>query len=281
MATQAPEVPAIQPDEIVSPEQLAVDEEEAGEIDETREVAAGLIEEAHALEVDSKEDYHRAGELLKRIKSAEKAIEAAFEPIRKRTHGAWKATLRQRDRLTDPLEAAEQELKGAVAAFKEEVERRRRERKRKEREQKREKARDRLEARIEEALEAERYDKAEQLMDQMDNPPEHLIDQIEDEAGDDEGDDPPAETDDGEVPVEGSLDADGIQHRSRWVAELEEPTDDAIRALCRAVADGEVPPSFVEANLSAIREAARTMDGQLTVPGVEIVQKISTAVYTD
>lgn len=57
--------------------------------------------------------------------------------------------------------------------------------------------------------------------------------------------------------------------RTIWKAEVSD-----IKALCRAVADGTVPSSYVEANISALNAAARAGRAEARIPGVRVFEDI-------
>ena len=55
--------------------------------------------------------------LLRQIKGVRKEIEDTFDPMQRAAHSAWQEVLRQRHRIEDPLEEAEERAKKLFGAY--------------------------------------------------------------------------------------------------------------------------------------------------------------------
>lgn len=74
------------------------------------------------------------------------------------------------------------------------------------------------------------------------------------------------------APVEPTFEpAPGIGTQTRWKAEV---TD--IKALCKAVSDGEVPEEYVLPNMPFLNSAVRMTKADTKIPGVKAVKETTT-----
>lgn len=102
-----------------------------------REIETGstaLIVRAHDYQITTNEVYVEAMQFAVGIKEMLKQVDAAFDPIIKQNHAAWRGALAQKARYSEPLESALKSLDGKGRAFRAEQERLRQEEERKARE---------------------------------------------------------------------------------------------------------------------------------------------------
>lgn len=202
------------------------------------ETALEIVDQAKALTVHSAEDNSKAAELCKLCKAFQAEIKSSYEPIVKKAHEAHKAAVAELNAQLKPYEEAEKVLKRVMidwaTAERERI------------------AQARRDAEAKARKEAEEATLAEA---------EFLA-----ASGDAKAADAVLEAPIIAKPVEVKVaeKAAGTSIREVWKARVVD-----IKALCRAVADGVVPPEFVEPNLSALSTAARSMKHLLGVPGVE------------
>ena len=82
-----------------------------------------LIERANSFEITTDVIYVDAMEFAKKIKASIKEVEAAFDPIIKANHAAWKGAIAQKDKYLAPREKALSYLDGKGREFRAEQER--------------------------------------------------------------------------------------------------------------------------------------------------------------
>lgn len=199
------------------------------------------IIEARALAVRSGDDYERAASLLLAVKQLRKALDEAYDDNIADAHRAHKKLLAKKASFEQPLIDAERQLKARLLAYDTEQRRIRAEEERKLREEAR---KIEEEARLKEAerLENEgRQREAEAVLDAPSFVPAVKA--------------PPA-----------TPKVEGVSYREIWSAEV----DDLVE-LCRGVADGTVPSSYVTANMTAINQKARAERGAFALPGCRAV----------
>lgn len=211
---------------------------------------------ARGITIASDVSYVEAGEMLKGIKALRKEVDAAFDPIIQKAHEAHKEACGQKRKAETPLLEAEQILKRGLVAYETEQERLRRAEQRRLQEEARIAEEQRcveeaaaLEAQAtatgDESLRAE----AEQLISEPVAAPAVYV--------------PPS-----------TPKVSGISYRENWRID---PNVD-IKALCLAVAQGKQPTSLILANVTALNGLARSLKGQMSVPGVKVVcEKIASA----
>lgn len=214
---------------------------------ELKTTAAGLAEQATALRVVDEPTFQRAGTMLRAIKTYLARVGEVLNPIIQAAHKAHQEALTQKKRLEEPALVAERSLKASMGTYQTEQERLARaaeataalERQRLE-----------DEAKLQAALNAEaRGDGqgAERILEAATPPAPIIV--------------PAAVT---PPPPK----AEGVSFRKTYRAEV---TD--LRALVEAVAKGQVPLAYVEANLSALNQAARALKEELAVPGVRVIDE--------
>lgn len=82
---------------------------------------------ATALSIGNEVDYEAAGIMTKKIKTAQKEIDAHYEPMRLSTYNAYKVVIDTKKAIMDPLKNAEAILKKKMSGYIMEQERKRRE----------------------------------------------------------------------------------------------------------------------------------------------------------
>jgi len=199
--------------------------------------------------------YVRASEFLLDIKRLRKEVDAAFDPIISKAHEAHREACAQKKKAEAPLAEAEQILKRGLVAWDTEQERLRREEEQRLQERARveEEARRAQEAAAletaanatgDESLRAE----AEQLINEPSAAPAIALPRSTPKVA-------------------------GLSYRENWTAQVID-----LRALCRAIADGQQPTTLVVACQPALNQLARALKAQLRVPGVKAVcEKIASA----
>lgn len=204
-------------------------------------------ERAREVSIATEADYEAAAELLTAIKALRGKIAESYDPIIKAAHRAHKEAVSAKKKVEEPLAEAEREIKGRMAAWYEEQERQRREEQR------------RLEEEARRREEDERLAEAEAL----------------EAAGDSDGaeralseESPVLAT----APAPPPPRAKGVAMRETWSAEVVD-----LMALVRAVADGTAPATLVQANTTALNGMARSLRGDMKVPGVRVRKTMNVA----
>lgn len=225
---------------------------ETVETPETAQVEAQALawpERAGSLAVVDGPSYNQAAQWLLGIKDLRKEIEDTFGPIIRAAHAAHREAVAQRKKVEAPLEEAERTLKRGLAAYDTEQERLRRDEER------------RLQEEARQRDEARRLDEAAQLEAEAlatDDPGKLLEanDLIEQPA--------PAP-----MPVfvpKATPTIAGVSYRERWGGEI---TD--LKALVAYVAAHPQYLHLLTPNLTAINQLARSLKGQLQIPGLRAV----------
>jgi colicin import membrane protein len=93
------------------------------EVERIRADVAPVVSRATALVIVTPDDYSAAANFTKEIKSAQKKVDAFFDPVIESAHKTWKATLAQKATFSDPLKQAEAAVKGKQIAWQAEQER--------------------------------------------------------------------------------------------------------------------------------------------------------------
>ena len=194
-----------------------------------------LVEQVHRLAVDSAEGYVEAAGLLKRLNDALTSGRALFKPIKADADRLHATICQQEHFLLDDIEAAKRRLSQRMSVWQSEQEQLR------QREQKR----------LQEEAQLAEAEQAEAL-------------------GDSAGVEA-ALSGQGVVQVHAAPvvpKIEGLSPRETWSAEV---TD--LLALVKAVAAGQAPLAYVQANLTALNGAARAIKQELNAtPGVRAVK---------
>jgi hypothetical protein len=214
---------------------------------DTTEIVAArndIVQTATTLVVDSSESYTWGAELLVAIKAAQKRITEAFAEAKKHTHAAHKGVLAEISKHNAPLLAAEGLIKGKIATWQQEEERKRRAEEARLREQ----ARLQAEANATREAEERRLAEAERL-----------------EAGGDTN----AVEEIMEAPLEVAPvvappvvlpttvpKAKGVSMRKKWVWDI--------------VDESQIPRQYLEVNTKAINRVVAAMGDRTTISGIQI-----------
>lgn len=208
---------------------------------------------AKALVINSAEACVNASYLLRSVKGVRADIAKWFEPhieaameTKRKADAARKALVEEKERMETPLVLAEGLLKRNLLAYEQEQEQRRAEEERRLQEEARQQAEAATLAAAA-ALESEAVKTGDAGMlaeahDILEQPIEAPV-----------------------VSVKTSMPkVQGIVYRDNWKAHPEIN----VKALAMAVAQGRVPETFLNTNLTAINQFARATQGANTVPGV-------------
>lgn len=210
---------------------------------ELAEQSAGLLAEAKDFKVTTVQQSELAAIELKRVSDMERRIEETRKALKKPILEAGKAIDAFFAKPIESLSAAKSALKRAILAFDQEQERIRRE----------EEARLRKIQQEEQERLAKEAEEAEQSGDHA--AAEAIIQQAADL--------PPAVVHMPEAPK-----VAGVKKQTRWSAELVD-----IKALCAAVASGQVPAIAVEANMKFLNQQAVSLHEAFNIPGAKAVSR--------
>lgn len=202
--------------------------------------ASAMLANAESFQIRSAEDYRLAAETLKSVKGRQSELKSLRETITKPMLVALEAARALFRQPEATLASAEQLLKGAMSAFDERQESERREAQRR-LDEAAERERRKLEQQAERAAAKGDADKAAELQERAAMVVAPIAQQ-----------DRPAVA--------------GVSRRETWRAEV---TD--LRALVRAIADGHVPLTAVEANQKFLNNQARALRSEMRYPGVRAV----------
>ena len=213
--------------------------------EELKTAGQDLVRQATAMAIADEAGFQRAGLMLRATKEFLRRVEEVFGPIVKKAHETWREAIEQKKKIEAPALEAEQALKTGMGRW-EETQRRLAQAAEAKAAVERERLED--EARLAAAIEAEVRGDIEQATRVMTapTPPMPLIV-------------PPAIA---PPPPK----AEGITFRTTYRAEVVD-----LKALVQAVAGGQVPLAYVEANQSALNQAARALKEELAVPGVRVI----------
>lgn len=206
-----------------------------------------LPAKAAALNVIDQVSLDMAGQALRDIKEMREKIAETFDPIVAAAFKAHRVACEQRNQFDTPLKLADTVIRGKVTGFHIEAERRR-------------KAQEALEA----AAAAEQQKQADAAAQEYEEAGEpELADAVRQEA---------AVT---SVPtvVAPPMATKGVSVRPVWKAEVVD-----FMALVKAVAEGKAPPKLLLPNEKVLGELARSLQGDLDVPGVKVTESKGLAV---
>lgn len=206
--------------------------------------ALTLPEKAKAIVIRTADDYKQAAEFKITLSDWRKKIVEEFAPMKEAAHKAHKAITAKEGEYLKPITDAEATLKASIIKWQDEQEAIRRA----------EQAR--LEAEARAAAEEERKRREEEAL------------QAAIAEGTDDVYVEPAPYVPPPIAAPTYEKVTGLGITRRWGAEV---TD--IKKLCRAVADGVVPESYVLPNQVALNQRAAADKQSLIIPGVRSVQK--------
>jgi hypothetical protein len=212
-------------------------------VDNRAAVAKALTypDQARALAITDTVSYAQACEFLKGIKALRTEIAETFEPHIKRAHEAHKALLKEKADAEAPLADAERITKAALVVYDQTQERMRRE------EQQRLQAelhRQEEERRLQEAIALEAAGETAEAVAVLDEPIAAPVVAV--------------------APMTPKV--SGISYRETWSAEV---TD--LSALVAYVATRPEFAGLLTPNMPALNAQARSLKGQLRMPGVKAV----------
>lgn len=199
--------------------------------------AERMLEQAKSIEVASDEQYEEAGNVLSRIKTRSKELDEKRKAITKPIDDAKKRVMDLFRGPQDALAQAEKAVKARMVTYQREQERK--------------------------AQEAQR--EAERKAEQERQRAERLAAQHEEKGNEEKADQwrERAETTAPPVVHTEKPKARGVSTRKNWKCEVTDPM-----ALCRAVAAGEVPARFIQANTTELSKYAKALQEDAKVPGV-------------
>lgn len=206
-------------------------------IEQVAERALSVPDQARSFTISTADDYQRADGLLTGWREIEAQVHAAFDSVVDAAHKAHKEAVAQRKKYLDPLEQGRSLLKPKMAKWNWEQERIRLEAQRKaEEEARKREEEERLAAAV--ALEqAGEPEAAEEVLSAPAVP--------------------------APVFVPKAIPKTDTKFRMQWYAEVV-----SLRALCKAVAEGKVPETLIEANMPALNKMASALKQSMSVPGV-------------
>jgi hypothetical protein len=88
---------------------------------EQKSSAIKILEQARYLTITTAQDYDRAAEFTKQVKSLSKRIKNYWEPLKKSARASWQSLVDREKELLTPLEKAETEVKTKMAAYQRKV----------------------------------------------------------------------------------------------------------------------------------------------------------------
>ncbi|MDD5387571.1 MAG: hypothetical protein PHQ22_10300 [Sulfuricurvum sp.] len=215
------------------------------EIAVLEKTAVEVDTQAQGLAVKNQEQYNCADSFLKTVKDLQKKVKDTFSPIIQKAFAAHKEAKAQELKHLEPLLKAEAIIKEKMLSFLQEQERIRVTQERKlqaEAEKKRQEA-------LQKADQA-RQSGNEAKADKYDEKAQNIIAPV----------------------LAPTVDKGNIVVKKLWRAEV---TD--LFALVQAIANGTVPITAVEANMTTLNNMARTFKDTMSYPGVKFVSEESLA----
>lgn len=203
-----------------------------------------LRDKAQELRIDSEESYLNAGELLKQAKRGQKRVDEVFGAAKKATYTAYKEMNELYNKACEPLKTIERLIKSGIATYQTRIER--------EAEEKRRVA----QAAAEKEAEDEQLARARQL--ELQGKKEKAAEVIE----------KPVVVP--KVPVATAPRISGVSTKKVWSAECHD-----LKALCKAVAEGNASIDYVQPNMNILNSIARaSKDAAFSdTPGVKAVSR--------
>ncbi len=234
------------------------------------ERGSAVVEMAKGIEITDAETYQQAIDFVReRINPFLKEVDATFDP---QIATAWKLhkdLKAEKERHRGPGAQAKTITGNKAAKWKAEDDRKRREAEEKRRAEQRRIQQEEEEARrveeqrkkaaaeklrlAQEAEEAGKTEEAEKILDQVPLAPEAPA---------------PRPTPAPSTYVPPPVKATGASTRKNWSAKVVN-----MRDLCKAIAEGLVPPDYVEGNMTVLNALARKNKESFDIPGVEAVAK--------
>ncbi len=204
------------------------------------DAAIAILTTAEAFTITTLEQYSASGDVLKRIKAQQRELTDLRMSLTRPLDDAKSRTMALFKPAGDRLARAEQTIKGAMLNFSREQERKRAASEAEARELA-EKERQRLQRLAEAARERGADEKAETFEERAASVPVPIVA--------------------AEKPA-----VAGVATRTTWHAEVVDKLE-----LVKAVADGRAPLSALEPNMVLLNQQARSLKGELAIPGVRAV----------
>lgn len=88
--------------------------------------ATAIVQVAQSTTIKTQDDYEAAADVLKDVKRLQKKVKEYWEPLRVAAKKSYDSILEKKKQMAEPLDKAEKALKGAMASFADELERKRR-----------------------------------------------------------------------------------------------------------------------------------------------------------
>ncbi len=211
---------------------------------EANEQSIELMAKVEAFTIATAEEYQASGDLLRDIKTKQKAVADTRTGITKPMDAAKKRVMDLFKPVSERLISAEQTIKAAMLIFTRAEEIRQRA-EQAERDRIAEVERKRLEARAEKAREDGNEEKADVLKE--------TASQVA-------------------APVEAPTKAAGVHTVTTWHAEVHD-----LKALVKWAAENAGGCAYLAVNMPALNEAARSLKGDMNIPGVRAVAETAVA----
>ena len=206
------------------------------------EDTVAVLSQAEEFEIVTQEHYVLSADLLKEIKSKQKALDTLRRSMTRPLDDAKARIMDLFRPAAERLSQAEGALKGAMIDFTKEQERQRQEAERVARVAA-EKEAERLRRRAEKAREKGKEEKAEELEEQAEEVPVPIV---------------PSQ-----VPATA-----GVAFRTTWRAEVTN-----LKELVSACAKGKAPIALLQPNMTVLNAQARSLKKELQIPGVQAVSE--------
>lgn len=217
--------------------------------------AEALVRRANELVVHNQASADQAGTLMAELKHALKAVEASRRSWTDPLTGLVDRFRKMFRPTEDSLSSAIRTAEAKIRSWQEMERRKREEEARRQREEAEAQARAQAEAARQAAQEMAQAlppEQAAQIVQQTEQAANTIVKQAEDA--------PLAQV--------GAPQIAGVQTRMVWTFEVQD-----IKALCRAVADGQVPANFVEPASKIINASISGPNGIREIPGLQVFQK--------
>lgn len=206
--------------------------------------ALAAVEQAKSISIVTDDDFQEAAGFLNGLKAIQKAIDETFNDPIKAAYAAHKSIVAAKAKHSEPVDQAERIIKGKLAAYQIEQERKARAEAERLALEARKKAEDEQLARAQ-AMEASgQKEAAEAILS-------------EDTAS-------PV------IQARPTAKANGVSFREKWCGEV---TD--LMTLVKAIAVGQAPLTLIQSNPTTVRQYAESTKGNVKVPGVRFwVEKV-------
>lgn len=212
---------------------------------EADEASITLMAEVEAFEITNPDQYTASGELLREIKTRQKAVASTRTGITKPMDAAKKTVMDLFNPVSMRLIAAEQTIKAAMLIFSRAEEQRQREE----------------QARLDEAARKERERLASRAATARTGGHDEKAEVLEQTAEVTQA--PKAEA---------ATKAEGVHTTTTWHAEV-----DNIQELIEWAAANAGGYDYLQPNMKALNEAARALKGHMAIPGVRAVPETNVA----